>query len=196
MTDLNIAFGILSAALVLVGYAIYFRSIYIGKTKPHMFSFIVWGTTVGIVFVAQILEGAGPGAWVTGISTLGALSIAIIGLRQKAISITNSDKASFVAAFVIIVIWILTKNALIAVVLATIIDILGFWPTFRKTYLLPYSENITAYAINGVSLLISVFAIANLNLATVLYPLTFIILNMAFVSMTVIRRYVVQKQSV
>ena len=58
--------GIIAVAIGFVGFAIYFRSIFKHNIKPHLFSWLIWGLSGGIVFVAQFLEGAGPGAWAMG----------------------------------------------------------------------------------------------------------------------------------
>lgn len=46
----------LAIALTFVAFVPYIRSIFVGDTRPHVFSWVIWGITTGIVFFAQ-LEG-------------------------------------------------------------------------------------------------------------------------------------------
>src|SRR5580698_5703228 len=60
---------ILGASAILIGcisYVPYFRTIFSGKTKPHAFSWLVWGILTAIAFGGQIVGKGGAGAWVTG----------------------------------------------------------------------------------------------------------------------------------
>lgn len=183
-----IFFGLLSSLIIIIVYVVYFWSIYKGETKPHMFSYIIWSITTGIVFVAQLVQGAGAGSWITGITFFFLLAIAYIGFRQREIVITKSDTLSLIAALGIIVVWIRTGDLLLAAFLSVIIDAIAYYPTFRKTYIQPYSENIIAYLLAAIAFSISPFAITNINFTTILYPIVCVILNMVFVGMVVLRR--------
>jgi len=39
-------------ALTFVAFVPYFRSIFSGTTRPHVFSWVVWGTNTSVAFVA------------------------------------------------------------------------------------------------------------------------------------------------
>ena len=49
-------------ALTFIGFAPYIRGIHRGTTHAHVFSWLIWGITTGIVFFAQINAKAGSGA--------------------------------------------------------------------------------------------------------------------------------------
>ena len=55
--------GTISIIIAAVSYSAYFLSIFRGRTKPHMFSWIVWGTVSGVASYAQFAKGGGPGSW-------------------------------------------------------------------------------------------------------------------------------------
>ncbi len=188
MPDIHILFGILSILFIALGNVIYFKSIYKGKTKPHMFSFIVWGIVMAIILVAQVTSGAGAGAWANAIATIMVFIIAYIGWRQKEITITKSDTFSFIFALSIIPLWLLTDSALLAVVLATTIDLIGYYPTIRKTYAMPYSENITSYGVFAAAMLASIFAMSEVSITNILYPIAIVLANTLFIVTTIVRR--------
>lgn len=66
--DLKMIFSGLAIILTFVAFVPYVRSILQGQTKPHVFSWIIWGTTTLIVFLAQLEAHGGVGAWPIGIS--------------------------------------------------------------------------------------------------------------------------------
>ena len=68
--------------LTLVAFIPYIRSIQSGKTKPHVFSWIIWASVTFIVFLAQLSDSAGAGAWPIGISGVITLYVAVLAYRK------------------------------------------------------------------------------------------------------------------
>ena len=134
-----------AAAIVLtfVAFVPYVRSILAGQTKPHAFSWIVWGLGTFVVFLAQLADHGGLGAWPTGVSGLITAGIAVLAYRGRAdTSITKVDWAFLAIALAALPCWLLTSNPLVAVVLLTGMDLAGFVPTFRVAFLRPRDEHI------------------------------------------------------
>jgi len=75
------ALGIIATVMAFVSYIPYIRNMLSGKTKPHAFSWLVWGTLTAIAFVGQVSKGAGPGAWVTGFTACVSFFIFVTALR-------------------------------------------------------------------------------------------------------------------
>jgi hypothetical protein len=171
-----------------IGYVPYFRNIFKGKTKPHVFSWLVWGILTGIAFVAQVVEKAGPGSWVTGFTAIICLIIAGLAYSRGERDITRIDWACFIAAIFGIVLWVLTDNALLAVIIVTITDALAYIPTFRKTYYKPYEETLIEYALGSLKFVIGFAALESFALTAWLYPASLVVMNAAFVVMALIRR--------
>ena len=64
--------------LTLIAFFPYIRSIHQGKTKPHVFSWVIWGSTTFVVFLAQLADKGGAGAWPIGVSGVITLFVAFI----------------------------------------------------------------------------------------------------------------------
>lgn len=166
---------LLSIAAGFVTFAAFFpyvRSILRGGVTPHVFSWIIWGTTTFLVFFAQMAAGAGIGAWPIGLS--GAISIAIAFLayqRRGDSTISRIDWCFFVGAMASLPVWYLTSDPTLAVVVLTMVDLLGFGPTVRKAHSHPYSESLVFFGLftarNGMVLI----ALESYSVATVLFPL-------------------------
>lgn len=73
-------------------------------------------------------------------------------------------------------------------ILITVIDTLGFAPTFRKAYHKPQEETLITFALSAVKFVISIVALSNYSTVTVLYPASLVLMNGLFVAMLIIRR--------
>lgn len=182
------ALGIIATVMAFVSYIPYIRNMLTGKTKPHAFSWLVWGTLTAIAFVGQVSEGAGPGAWVTGFTACVSFFIFITALKTGEKDIAKSDWLSLAGAGIAMLLWWATSDPLIAVVLITLIDALGFYPTFRKSYHKPYQETAVTFAISGLKFVVAIIALENLTPTTWLYPASLVLMNGIFVIMLLIRR--------
>src|SRR5262245_54918087 len=71
-------------ALTIAMYVPYIRSIHDGRTKPHVFSWLIWTLSSVVVFLAQLTGGAGTGAWPIGMSSLVTGYVALLAFRYRA----------------------------------------------------------------------------------------------------------------
>ncbi len=93
--DYHVIIAVGALLLGATGYFFYFRSIFRGITKPHIFTWLVYGVLDVIVFAAQIIKGAGPGAWALGFSAIVCFIIAVLALYWGEKHITKSDWLAF-----------------------------------------------------------------------------------------------------
>lgn len=180
--------GFLTVAMSGVSYVFYIREIFAGKTHPHAFSWLIWALVAAVVFLAQVTEGAGTGAWVTGFTMVICSVIALLALRRGEKRITLTDWISFLGALAAIPVWQMTADPFYAVLLVVLIDALGFYPTFRKSWRRPEEETLIAYALNGFAFSLSLFALHHLNWTTALYPAFVAVANGVFVIMVMARK--------
>ncbi len=186
--------GGIAVALGLFGYVFYVRGILQGKVKPHAFSWFVWGILTAIAFVAQIADGGGAGAWVTGVTALCSFGFALVGLGASSrILIAKSDWIFFIASLLTIPIWYFSGNPLWSVIIITIVDAAAFAPTFRKAYFSPETENGWTYTLSGLKFVVAMFALESFTWTTALYPASLVLANLAFVLMLVSRRQTVKE---
>ncbi len=188
MIEFKIILGIIAVIIGLISYFPYIRNIFRGKTKPHAYSWLVWTILTGTAFFVQILNKGGAGAWVTGLTAVFCLVVFILALKKGEKNITLSDKLSLGSAFLALLIWYLTSNPLIAVILIIIIDALGFYPTFRKSYHKPHEETAIMFFLAGLKFGIAIIALESYTPITYLFPVYLVISNWILVSMLLIRR--------
>lgn len=185
---MNSALGLLAITIGFIGYIPYFRTILNGKTKPHAFTWLVWGVLTGIAFAGQIAGSGGAGAWVTGFTALISFIIFGFALFRGVKDFPLTDWLCLLGCVIAIALWLVTKDPLTAVILITVIDAVAFIPTIRKSYSAPNSEPIFTYALSGLKFLIGIVALERLSVITVLYPASLVLANGAFVLMLLVQR--------
>lgn len=185
--------GIFSLAVGVIAYVPYFRSILSGHTKPHMFTWLIWSLLSGIAFFAQQKGGAGAGAWATGFEMVACFSVAAVSFFVGEKDITRSDWVSFLTALCAIPLWRITQEPFAAVLLVSVIDTLGFYPTFRKSWMKPGEELLWTYTLSASKYVLALFALDAVNWTTALYPAVVVISNMSFVLLALCRRHALKR---
>lgn len=165
------ALSVSAILLTLMAFMPYILSIHRGATKPHVFSWVIWGSTTFVVFLAQLQDQGGVGAWPIGVSGAVTLYVAVLAYQRRGnTAITRGDKVFLLLAMTALPLWYLTGDPLWAVVILTVVDLLGFGPTFRKAYVRPHDEQRLFYSLfalrNGLALL----ALEHYSVTTMLFP--------------------------
>lgn len=191
---------ILGAAAIVLTFAMfvpYIRSIRRGATRPHVFSWLIWGLGTFVVFLAQLAGSGGIGAWPIGVSGLITAYIAVLAFRKKTdTTIARSDWVFLAVALAALPAWFLTSDPLWAVVILTGVDLAGFGPTFRSAYSRPYSERIGFYSLGAVRNALVVLALEHYSATTVLFPAAVGVACVVFVLMVAYRRRQVAPETV
>jgi hypothetical protein len=176
-------------ALTLAAFVPYIRTIISGTTKPHVFSWVIWGATTFVVFLAQLEGKGGVGAWPIGVSGGITIFVAVLAYVKRAdITITKTDWLFFVSAISSLPLWYLTSDPLWAVVVLTTVDVLGFGPTVRKAYSFPHSESLLFFSLFAARNLLVIMALENYSVTTVLFPAVIAAACMLLMAMVTYRR--------
>ncbi|HEB67620.1 MAG TPA: hypothetical protein ENI93_06715 [Gammaproteobacteria bacterium] len=183
----------LAIGLTLLAFLPYVLRILSGAVRPHVFSWIIWGTTTCIVFLAQLDDGGGIGAWPIGVSGLMTMGIAVLAwARRGDITITRLDWAFFLTALLSLPFWVLTRDPLWAVIILTGVDVLGFGPTLRKSWHFPHQENILFFLLFLVRNVLVILALEHHSLTTVLFPATIAFACLLLILLVAWRRRVLE----
>lgn len=193
MIDLQIKYylGILAIILSFIAIIPYIISILRNKTKPHAFSWVIWGISTFTIFLAQFFSGAGAGSWSIGVSGLVTIGIAILAYSKNGDdSITKSDYLCLFTALSAIPFWYVTSNPLYAVIILTTIDLIGYLPTLRKSYHKPFEESISLFAIMVFRNLLSITALESYSLTNILFQVATMLANIVVIVLILTRRLV------
>ncbi|MBP9711491.1 MAG: hypothetical protein KBD55_00440 [Candidatus Pacebacteria bacterium] len=170
--DLKIILGAVAAILAVVSSFIYVRDILRGNTKPHTYTWLIWAIVTVIAFLGQIVSDGGPGAWATGVSALVSVGVLLLSLHKDYGSkdITLFDKVCLILSLGAILPWLLVNSVVWSVILASFIDVIGFFPTMRKTWYAPRSESLASMWVDVLKHSLSITSLTNYSLVNWLYP--------------------------
>ena len=181
-------FAGLAIVVDLVSCAVYLASIFRKQSKPHVFSWGVWGLVIGIGATAQLRLDGGLSAWVLFAVSACCLLVAVLAVFIGEKHITISDWAALCGAMLAIVLWQVTNNPVIAVYCIIIVECLSYWPTIRKSWLKPREESSRYFFWGGLGYLFTWAAIPQMSFDNLLYPLFLMVTDWGFMAYLLVRR--------
>lgn len=181
--DIKVILGAVAAVLALFSSFLYIRDIFRGNTKPHTYTWLIWGIVTTIAFFGQSVSGGGPGSWATEVAALVTIFTFLLSLKggYGTTDITNVDKVCLVLALVAILPWLVAKSVLWSVILATGIDLIAFFPTMRKTWYAPRSESLGSMYVDAVKHSLSMFSMGSYSLINLMYPASVLLTQFAII---------------
>jgi hypothetical protein len=115
----------------------------------------------------------------------------VASLARGERSFSRQEWAFAVAAGAVFVMYFFTKQANLAAALTTVIDALGYGPTFVRGWSYPRKDSVTSFALNSAKFVPSLMAMDPISFATSFYPATLLVLNAAVAIMLSMRRQAV-----
>lgn len=180
-------FGVIGVLLSLLRYITYLRAIFRGSTKPHVFTWVNAVLMSGIAFAIQWIDGAGPGLWTTGVVVASCALISLLALKYGEKDITRDDWVTFIAGLVIIPVWLVTESPLTALILVLLIEVLGYYPTLRKSYHKPQEEDLFSWFLSALRWVAASLAVSNITVLSLLYPVFIAVFELGFVLYLMLR---------
>jgi hypothetical protein len=185
--DMEIVSAGMAVFVMIVVEYFYLRDTLHNKIKPHMFSWFIWGTLMSISGAVQYAEGAVFAASATIFGGLMCYLISLAAYFRGARDIDVFDWMCFVCALCAIPIWVVMNDPLYAALLITLIDLMGFLPTYRVTWKNPGNEQKTMYMSSAITDLMICLSLSPLTLASCLYPLSGLVTNSTVVALIILR---------
>ncbi len=173
------SFVVIAILLRLASGASYFNAIWRGKAQPSLVSWLSWSVTALIAFAVQLIQGAGPEAFVTlaiGLSPVAVCAVAIYK-RAYVTTLSRTDKRCITLTVIGILLWLASKDPLTALFMSILADIFSNIPTFLKGCRAPHTEHASTYAISVVSMVITLLTITDWQLTNWLFPAYILIVN-------------------
>jgi len=178
----------LAVAITVFGTVPYAIGMVRGRIRPHAFTWLVWTVTTLIAFVGQLVGGGGIGAAAAGASSLVGLVICGYAFWRGDRSYTRLDWLCLAGAGVALVAWAFSGSPVTAVVLIALVDAIGAVPTIRKASVKPYEEGVSPFVLANVKWLLSIYALEQWNLLTLLFPATTTAVNTVIIGVVLVRR--------
>jgi len=182
------AMGALAVLIALIAYGIYGWQTITGQARPHPLSWVIFGILTGTGYLVQLDQDAGAGSWVMGVTAAICFILAAMSVHKGERKFPWYEWAFLLAAAVVFLFYLSTKEPTYSAVLATLVDVLGYGPTLTKAWSRPATDSVTSFAMNSLKFVPSIFAMNSFSIATCLYPATLIVVNAGVACLLIWRR--------
>jgi hypothetical protein len=166
-------FVYLAVLINIAGTASYIAATLRGQAKPNRISWAIWTLAPLTAFAAQISQGVGLEALLTFISGFSPFMVLLASFVNKKAywKIAPLDWACGSLALAALILWALTREGLVAIILAIAADALAAAPTVLKSYRQPHSEHPLAFITAAISAIITLLTIQQWTLANASFSL-------------------------
>ena len=168
--DKYVIVGLISGFISLFGYLPYIISIIRGNTQPNRATWLIWTVVGFLLALSYYITGDIKACWVPVAFFIGPLIVTILSFFYGHSQWSILDKICLATAGISIIVWSMTGNAVLALLINVLIDFIGAIPTLYKTYYHPESEDLMAWVLFFIGSAINVAAIMTWDI-TVIYPL-------------------------
>ena len=187
--DIKLVFSIIATLITIIwGFFPYIRDIFRNKTKPHIYTWLIWTITQGVATVGLIYGKGGWGALELLIGTFFVFIIFLLSFKYGTKNVAKLDTVMFVVALLFFVIWTQVQDPLLAVFMVSIVDILGYMPSFRKTFQEPWTETVTTWLLFAIGNIFVMLSLGQYNLLTLTYLVSIATANIILVAICLVRR--------
>jgi hypothetical protein len=183
---------VFTSILTIAAFLPYLLDTIKGKTKPHLYSWIIWLILTTINFFLQLNNGGGYIIYIIFIVWLTNLSIVVLGIKNGDRSISKLDMIFVSCAIVSFLFWIFIKEPFVSAILSTLTSVIALFPTIIKSWSRPHEETLSTYAVNSSRHLLTVLTISTYNPITLTNPLTWTIMNSVMTLLIIYRRQVLK----
>ena len=129
---------------------------------------------------------------------IGPLAVVTVGLLKGAISLilTRLDLWCLTLAITGIILWIKTKDPLLALLMSIVADLVSSIPTVVKSYLKPQAESASAYSLSVMSMIVTLLTIRHWNVMSWAFPLYVLAMNLTYVTLILLPKRLRYQRSV
>jgi hypothetical protein len=188
LEDWRDALGVLSVAMAILAAVIYILQTLRGEVRPHPLSWLLFGILSATGYWVQRDQGANQGSWTLLAMTVICFLFVAASVARGERSFSRQEWAFAIAGGAVFILYLFTREANMAAALTTVVDALGYGPTFVRGWSHPKKDSVTSFALNGAKFVPSLMAMDPISFATSFYPATLLVLNAAVSIMLVMRR--------
>jgi hypothetical protein len=188
LEDWKDALGILSVAMAVIAAIIYLVQTLRGDVRPHPLSWFLFGVLSATGYWVQRDQGARQGSWTLLAMTIICFLFVAASIARGERRFSRQEWAFTIAGGAVFILYLFTREANVAAALTTIVDALGYGPTFVRGWAHPRKDSVTSFALNGAKFVPSLMAMDPISFATSFYPAALLVLNAAVAIMLVMRR--------
>ncbi len=170
-------FGVLGGLCSVVAIGFYVRSILNQETKPNRVSWVIWNVTNIILLASYFSVGARPTIFVPIIYVVNGLIVLILSFRYGISAWSRLDRVTLLVAGSSLLVWFLTQNSFLALLMVLTMDAIGYLPTIKKILVDPLSESQIAWFFIFLGTCFNLLAISSMSVGIIVYPIVMLTMN-------------------
>ncbi|HET9411422.1 MAG TPA: hypothetical protein VFO38_01075 [Candidatus Saccharimonadales bacterium] len=183
-----IIFGLLAAIFSTMQYIPYIFNVLKGKTQPQRAGWFIWFVLGIVMFVSQLAKGGEASLWIVLVHIVGNGLIFLLSFKYGDKSgFSRRDYYTLIAAAFGIVLWVITNEPVLALLIAIAVDALGAVLIGIKAYKRPFEETLMTWVLGAVAGVCSILAVKDMSSVLVIYPI-YAALNAGLIAAVVIVR--------
>ena len=191
--NIKIFFTIIGIVIGLGSCVPYLKDILSSKTKPHVYTWLIWSITTGTAALGAYYGGGGWGALNLAMMATVTFLFFLLSLKHGTKNITKWDTIILITALLAILVWWKLHQPLLSVLMVSAIDVLGYIPSFRKSYWEPWSETLISWLGFTIANSFAILALSEYNLLTTTYLVSVTLANFILFLICLIRRPFISK---
>jgi hypothetical protein len=183
--------AILAGGLAALAAVPYIADTLKGRTRPNVVTWFTWTLLNCIIAIAALAAGAEQTAIFATAAGLCTGIVVLAGLLKDGFKqYTGFDVTCQLLAIIGIVLWRLTDRPDLAIVCAITASFVGSLPTYRHAWRRPREETWQFYAIDGLSAVVAVLAVAHASFTALGYPVFIIVSDVSILGVVLWRQKV------
>jgi hypothetical protein len=159
-----------------------------GSYKPQRMTRLIYLLMSILIVGALFLQGSQDAIFLAIAQGIGTALLFLLSLKYGVGGTTKLDFATLISFIIILIIWKLTNDPVLALFLSILTDLIGFIPTAEKTWRLPHTEEWKFYFSDVLASTFSLLSLSNFSLGNVAFPIYIFILNLSGVVLILGRR--------
>jgi hypothetical protein len=176
--DYKIVFATIGAIIGFSATFPYIKDIFLKKTKPHVYTWFIWSITTGTATIAAYFGDGGWGLLNLVAMTAITFSVFLMSIKYGTKNITFLDTFILLVTIIAIFVWWQLKQPLISVIMVSAIDVVGYFPSYRKTWQEPKSETAISWLGFAVANIFAILALKEYNFLTATYLFSIMFANL------------------
>jgi len=170
---INVNWVYLGTAIGALGTAVYLRDTLRGTTKPHRVTWLLWAFAPLLAAAVELDDGVGLRALPTFMIGFMPLLVFIGSFHNPAADwkIRRIDYACGVMSVVGTIVWLVTRNGILAISAAIAADFLAGIPTLMKSWSHPKTETVYSYLGAVISMAILLLTITDWTFEEAAFPI-------------------------
>ncbi len=182
----------ISAGLIMLfSFLPYGRDIIRGRVRPARSTRLMMVLLLGVSLLQQKSLGSG---WLVAMTVgdfIGAVAILLLSFRRGIGGLKRIDLVCYVLLLADVSVWISTSNALLALHLSILADLIAMTPVFVKTWRQPWTETPLFFALGVIAPVLNIIGAGKYGYAVLLLPVYIGLTNLFEVILITYRQSVV-----